>query len=209
MEALWKCPLWSVKADHELLGTHFPPSSSSLSTLTGLVAHGVLRRIVGGSSSISSAIVWDLPVPAAPKMRALMSLASTYPCVIASSNISLDFSLAKCAVRNKVAILICYSGLYDTSFANWWRRVARICLVGMMKVIMPLWRLFTTYTIIYEKPRAEMICCVPIHTSRHKLFLFAVVVKTGHLICIECFPYILKPMFSMWSDKRLSGCQSI
>ena len=70
------------------------PSSSSLSTLTGLVAHGVLWLIVDGSLSISSAIMWVLPVPAAQKMRALMSLASTYSCVIASSHISLDFSLA-------------------------------------------------------------------------------------------------------------------
>ena len=70
MEALWKCLLWPVKADHELLGTIFPLFSSILvvdTTLIGLVAHGVLRRIVGGSSSISSAIVWDLPVPAAPR----------------------------------------------------------------------------------------------------------------------------------------------
>ena len=60
--------------------THFSPFSSILvldTALIGLVAHGVLQRTVGGSSSISSAIVWVLPVPAAPKMSALISLAST------------------------------------------------------------------------------------------------------------------------------------
>ena len=82
------CESWS-----RVVWTYFPPSSSILSTLIGLVAYSMLQRFVGGSSSISSAIVWVLPVPAAPKMSALMFLASTYPCVIASSNISLDFSL--------------------------------------------------------------------------------------------------------------------
>ena len=45
------------------------------------------------------------------------------------------------------------------------------------------------HTLHYEKPRAEMICCV----ERTKLFLFFVV-KTG--LC-RSFPYILKPMFSI------------
>ena len=77
--------------------THFSPLRSILvleTALMGLVAQGVLLRTVGGSSSISSAIVWLLPDPATPKMSALMSLASTYPCAIASSNSSWDLSLA-------------------------------------------------------------------------------------------------------------------
>ena len=77
--------------------THFSPLRSIIvleTALMGLVAQGVLLRIVGGSSSISSAIVWLLPDPATPKMSALMSLASTNPCDIASSNSSWDLSLA-------------------------------------------------------------------------------------------------------------------
>ena len=77
--------------------THFSPLRSILvleTALMGLVAQGVLLRMVGGSSSISSAIVWLLPDPATPKMSALMSLVSTYPCDIASSNSSWDLSLA-------------------------------------------------------------------------------------------------------------------
>ena len=81
----------------EVTRTHFSPLCSTLvleTALMGLVAQGVLLRTVGGSSSISSAIVWLLPEPATPKMSALMSLASTYPCDIASSNSSWDLSLA-------------------------------------------------------------------------------------------------------------------
>ena len=77
--------------------THFSPHRSILvleTALMGLVAQGVLLCMIGGSSSISSAIVWLLPDPATPKMSALMSLASTYPCDIASSNNSWDLSLA-------------------------------------------------------------------------------------------------------------------
>ena len=37
--------------------THFSPHFSALVALTGRVAHGVLRRTEGGSSSMMSAIV--------------------------------------------------------------------------------------------------------------------------------------------------------
>ena len=76
-----------------VIRTHFLPFLLILlleTALTGRVAHGVLRRTFGGSSSIISASVWLLPVPAAPNISALMLRDSMWPCFIASSKMCCD-----------------------------------------------------------------------------------------------------------------------